>query len=175
MEEIWKPVVGYEGLYEVSNLGQVRSIKNGRERNMIPLRIGKYLGVKLSKNSITKGFYIHRLVLLNFVGEPNNKFYQCDHIDRNKLNNNLSNLRWVDRSTNLLNRNTYGNTDLKGVCFCKQQYAVKNGNIKCIYFYKSQIKFNGKNINLGHYQTKEEAHEAYKTAFKKLYGYEWMG
>jgi hypothetical protein len=175
MEEIWKPVVGYEGLYEVSNFGRVRSIKNGRERNLIPIKCGKYLGVRLYKNNVIKAFYIHRLVLLNFIGEAKSVFYQCDHIDRNKFNNKLDNLRWVDASTNLLNRNTYGNTDLKGVCFCKKQYTLKDGTVKYLFFYKSQIKFNDKNINLGHYKTKEEAYEEYKKAHLKYRGYEWMG
>ncbi len=92
--EIYKDVKGYEGLYQVSNLGNVKSL-HGKGKIM---RLGKmkkgYLLVELSKNAVRKGVLVHRLVALAFIPNPENK-PQINHKDGVKSNNNLSNLEWV--------------------------------------------------------------------------------
>ena len=101
--EVWKDVVGYEGLYEVSNRGNVRSIERissqGRKIGGIILKPaynnGGYLLVSLCKNGKVKSKYIHRLVLEAFVENPNN-LPEVNHKDENKANNELSNLEWCD-------------------------------------------------------------------------------
>ena len=103
--EIWKDVVGYEGLYMVSNLGRIKSLGNDRTRkdkilNPIKNRNG-YLKVSLCKNGKQKAYYIHRLVAQAFV--QNDSLFNTDinHKDENPLNNNAENLEWCDRSYNI--------------------------------------------------------------------------
>lgn len=106
MIEVWKPVTNYEGLYEISNLGRIRSLHNYKRNgnNILVPRIKRgYFTVGLRKNGIRKWFLLHRLVALAFIPNPNN--YPCvNHKDENKLNNNVENLEWCTVSYN----NTYG-------------------------------------------------------------------
>ena len=105
MEEIWKDIAGYEGLYQVSNLGKVRSLRyknrdETRELYLKPHTRG-YLQVELHKNGDRKMFTVHRLVALAFVdGYEEDK--QVNHIDENKKNNVSTNLEWVTVSQNVL-------------------------------------------------------------------------
>jgi len=107
MEEIWKPVVGYEGLYEVSNFGAVRNV---RRKHNIKLRInsGGYYHVYLNRDGIMKTVSVHRLVAMAFIPNPENK--PCvDHINTNKQDNSVTNLRWVTHKENMNNPNTINN------------------------------------------------------------------
>jgi hypothetical protein len=112
MEEIWKDVLGYEGLYKVSNLGRVlgkekRWISGNGKVDYLPDRILKqynsrgYKIVSLTKNSLTKTISVHRLVALSFLGDGGIK-WSVNHIDGDKTNNHLSNLEWATMSKNLL-------------------------------------------------------------------------
>ena len=120
MEEIWRDVKGYEGLYQVSNLGRVKSLerfiktrknKNGmngyihkQESIRIPTKDYKgYLRLNLCKEGKQKPFKVHRLVAQAFIPNPNN-LPQVNHKDENKENNCITNLEWC---TNEYNHN-YG-------------------------------------------------------------------
>lgn len=108
MEEIFKDIEGYEGLYQVSNLGRVKSLERldsrGHKVNERILRLKKnrygYLQVTLYINGKGKTIEIHRLVAIHFLPNPNN-LPEVNHIDENKENNSLENLEWCDHSYNI--------------------------------------------------------------------------
>lgn len=108
MKEVWKPVVGFEGVAEVSNLGRVRSldrvvksrngvvsgrIKSQRVSNSGYNQVGLYIDGKQYQ------LLVHRLVAKAFIDNPDN-LPEVNHIDENRLNNSESNLEWVTRSGN---------------------------------------------------------------------------
>ena len=104
MNEIWKDIDEFECLYQISNLGNVKSLnynRTGKERNLKPL-IDKdgYLQVNLYKNGKLKTFRIHRLVANAFLENPDDKS-DVNHKDENKINNCLTNLEWMTRKDNL--------------------------------------------------------------------------
>ena len=104
MNEIWKYIDGYEGLYKVSNLGRVKSLnyrRSGKERMLKPGNTGDgYLFVILYKNGKIKYFTIHRLVANAFLENPDHKS-DVNHKDENKTNNRVDNLEWVTRKENI--------------------------------------------------------------------------
>lgn len=105
MIEVWSDVLGYEGLYEVSNFGRVR--RNGKILKPAMMRNG-YLRVDLYKNGIAKHSALHRLVALAFLPNPDNLPY-INHKDEDKTNNSIDNLEWC---TPLYNSN-YGKSRQK--------------------------------------------------------------
>ena len=101
--EIWKDIVGYEGLYKVSNFGRIKSFsRRGTTKKILKPWINRqgYLIVDLCKNSKSKHFPIHRLVATAFIQNPENK-PEPNHEDGNKFNNHVSNLKWVTKSENI--------------------------------------------------------------------------
>ena len=99
-EEIWCPIKGYEGLYEVSDQGRVKSLKFGKERIMKNIRNKDgYLSVGLRKNREQKLYLVHRLVAQTFIPNPDN-LPEVNHKDEDKINNKVSNLEWCDRKYN---------------------------------------------------------------------------
>ena len=130
--EIWKPVKGYEGIYEVSNIGNVRSLDRSvikynaltKRDNILHIKgqimkpsINKYgyYYLSLSKDGNRKSHLVHRLVAEAFIDNPNN-LPQVNHIDENKLNNNVDNLEFITLEDNVkysLNQEIY-KLDLDG-------------------------------------------------------------
>lgn len=119
--EIWKPVVGYEGYYEVSSEGRVKAVtrnitdKSGKnkcikEKVLSPNnhRNG-YLTIQLSRNNQTKRFYIHRIVAQAFL--PQEGMPCVNHIDHDRSNNNIENLEWVTQRANIKHAITAGRFD----------------------------------------------------------------
>ncbi len=114
MAEVWKDIEGYEGLYQVSNLGRVKSLqrllnttrysnRTCKERVLKPLKSkqSKYYSVSLYKSSKQKVVHIHRLVAISFVPNPK-KSKEVNHIDGDISNNKVENLEWCTRSENQL-------------------------------------------------------------------------
>lgn len=112
MEEIWRPVKDYEGYYEVSNMGNVRSIDRVVERGkgftrrkskiLTTRKIGGYICVGLTKKGIQKQKRVHRLIAQAFIPNPENK--PCiDHINTIKTDNRIENLKWVTYKENAQN------------------------------------------------------------------------
>ena len=104
MEEIWKDIKEYEGYYQVSNWGRIKSlprnstVKYARNLKLRANRHG-YLYVVLCKNGKVKTYYVHRLVAEAFI--PNTDNLPCvNHKDENPLNNNVDNLEWCSYSYN---------------------------------------------------------------------------
>jgi hypothetical protein len=143
MEEIWRDIEGYEGLYEVSNLGRVRSLGCiiKLRHNCTMMREGKvlkldnrngYLYAGLSKKGVLKGVGVHRLVAKAFIPNPNN-LPQVNHIDANRANNHINNLEWVTCSDNhkhafkLGNRNSKGSKNAGSKLTEEQAISIKYG------------------------------------------------
>lgn len=103
MKEEYKDIEGYEGLYQVSNLGNVKSLDNDKERKDKILKPAKlkngYLQVTLCKEGKRKIYKIHRLVAQTFIENPNN-LPQINHKDEDKTNNHITNLEFCDRKYN---------------------------------------------------------------------------
>lgn len=104
MEEIWRSIVGYEGIYEISNLGRIKRILNGSGAMpghiLRPYKTNNgYFVVALHNNTIRKKFLVHRLVAEAFIGPcpPN---YETNHRDGNRQNNRTENLEWLSKSDN---------------------------------------------------------------------------
>lgn len=111
MQEIWKDIKNYEGLYQISNLGRVKSLKTWirqynnyveKERLLKPCvnSVGYYI-VVLYKDKHKKTFSLHRLIAQAFIPNPNN-YPQINHIDGNKKNFNINNLEWCTQSYNMI-------------------------------------------------------------------------
>jgi hypothetical protein len=102
MQEQWRDIKGYEGLYQVSNLGRVKSMKRTTTKGGILKHdiVTGYLRVSLCKNNIRKNYLIHRLVAENFIGYRDSPM-QINHKDFNRQNNRPENLEWVTRKENI--------------------------------------------------------------------------
>ena len=120
--EIWKDINGYEGYYQISNKGNVRSVDrfdgvHDRTGTVIKpnLKSNGYLQVGLRKHSQRKYIGVHRLVAIHFIDNPENK-PQVNHIDGNKQNNTVENLEWVTAKENQQHATRIGLRDnmLKG-------------------------------------------------------------
>ena len=105
MKEIWKDIIGYEGLYQVSNLGRIKSLpRNGtvKEQKILKqtLDTNGYLTIGLHKNNKAKKINIHRIVAETFVANINN-YNIINHKDGNKQNNRVDNLEWCTQKHNI--------------------------------------------------------------------------
>lgn len=118
MEEVWKDIVGYEGLYRVSNLGNVYSCYMNKTLS-IATRSDKYKFVVLRKNGKDKYMTIHRLVAEAFIPNPDN-LPMVNHKDENPSNNCVDNLEWCTAQYNA----TYNDAHIKrGESLCNKVYA----------------------------------------------------
>lgn len=102
MQEIWKDIKGYEGIYQISNHGRIKSFKQNSEGYILKNtnKYGWYFTVNLVKGKARETKRIHRLVAEYFIPNPTGK-PQVNHIDGNKQNNHVSNLEWVTSKENM--------------------------------------------------------------------------
>ena len=165
-EEIWEDVKGYEGYYQVSDLGNVKSLdrvdslgrkKNGRIRKLNPNSRG-YLTVNLSLEGKGNTKSVHQLVAEAFLNhESCGHKLVVDHIDNDKLNNNLSNLQVVTNRENV-SKDTIGKTSIyTGVSFRSNRNK-----------YVAQCYHNKKQKHLGCFTTELEASAAYNDFLKTI-------
>jgi hypothetical protein len=167
--EIWKDVPNYEGYYQVSDLGRVKSLsrlarnKRGcwfsKERMLNPT-IGTtgYFYVKLNKETKRKNIKVHQLVAMSFLGHKldGTQKVVVDHINNIKIDNNLSNLQIITGRLNISKDRKKINKCLTGV--------EKINNER----FRAKIVYNGKSIHLGIFKTEKEASEYYQNAVKSI-------
>ena len=158
MEEFRK-IEGYDN-YEVSNLGNVKSLKSNIL--LTPINRGGYKRVSLSKDGKKFKFDVHRLVAKGFIPNPENKPF-VDHIDNDRSNNDVNNLRWVSISQNSMNSKLRcdSTTDSKGISKSKKHKGLK---------YEVYINKDGTRYRLGFFDTLEEAKLARINKAKELFG-----
>lgn len=122
MKEIWKDIPNYERLYQVSNLGRIKSLYYSKEKILTP-KIDKdgYLLINLYKNHKSRTFKIHRIVAQVFLSNPNN-YTEVNHKDENKKNNKVDNLEFC---THIYNQNYGSKNDW---CSKKVNQYDLNGN-----------------------------------------------
>lgn len=99
MEEIWKEIKGYEGLYMVSNLGKITNVKTGKLKSVHLDKHTGYYKVHLCRNGKSKNCFLHRIIAENFIPNAFNKT-EVDHINTIRTDNRISNLRWCTRKEN---------------------------------------------------------------------------
>lgn len=161
IEEIWKDIEGYEGLYQVSNLGRVKSLERvvdnpkGGVRTLREKILKQhydnngYLTVTLYNNCKKKGFKVHRLVAEAFIPNPLNK-PQVDHINTIRDCNNINNLRWVTGKENV--NNTTSKENYRN--YINNKKENDNNKIICITtgrIYKNKYQaVEEENLNYGH-------------------------
>lgn len=170
--EIWKDLVNYEDLYQVSNFGSVKakprewfSGKNGclkRSHNGFLMKLKNckdgYISVTLCKDGNVKTHLVHRLVAYSFLNlDPKDKELVVDHIDHNRANNALDNLRLISQRQNTTKSHITSSSKYVGVHF--HNYSNK---------WQSQIAYNKKRIHLGIFETEEQASRAYQLALKQI-------
>jgi hypothetical protein len=158
MEEIWKDVPDYEGLYQVSNLGRVKSFKWGKEKILKgSLNNGGYITFGLHSEKF-RTYFAHQLVAMAFLGhKPNGYNLVVDHINDDKLDNRVENLQLVTNRFNVYKTQGDYSSQYKGVYWDKQCNK-----------WISNIKINKKKHYLGLFENEYDAHLAYQNALQNL-------
>lgn len=167
MEE-WKSIPGYEGLYEISSYGRVKSLeisyvrKDGRmyhkpEIILKPNYVSGYLRVGMYKNKTFKYYLIHRLVAQAFLPNPDN-LPEVNHLDEDKSNNRVENLEWCDRSYNM----NYGTLQQRRI-----QTNINNGKYTGNSKTKEYRKEYSKKYKKEHIEHTREYHREYMREYRK--------
>jgi frataxin-like iron-binding protein CyaY len=165
-QEIWKDIPNYEGLYQVSNFGNVKSLERYvkgkvenrlQKENILSKRLvgnlgNQYYAVTLCNNKDRKQIKVSVLVAMSFLNHTPNGYvgFTVDHIDNNPLNNNVDNLQVITKRENS-SKDRKGISKYTGVTFNKKSNK-----------WRSQIWINGKNKTLGSFDDELEAHRAYQ-------------
>lgn len=163
--EIWKEVEGFEAFYHISNLGRIKKLKrdvyskNGRflrrdpeklNKNHINKKRGNYYLTDLAVKGKRKSFWLHRLIAIHFIPNPQKKKY-VNHIDGNPQNNAIENLEWVTNMENICHAHKRKKSTSNYIGVGWDKYAGK---------WKSQIYHKGKSVHIGSFVSEEEAYEA---------------
>lgn len=177
-EEIWRPIIGYEELYEVSNFGRVRSLdkrvrmisRSGNESFRIvkgkvltpQVRKDGYVMIVLYRDTKPEGKLIHHLVYEAFV-DLYIKGLVVDHIDKDRANNRLDNIQQITQRKNVIRS---VNKDRKTSKYTGVRKRFNQGYDRPIY--QANISINGTPTYLGSFATEEAAHNAYLKELKRI-------
>jgi hypothetical protein len=167
MEEVFKDIPGYEGLYQVSNLGRVKSLPKelcnhlgchiSKEKILTPRPINGYFLVALCNNNKRKDIYIHQLVAMSFLNHKPCKYkLVVDHINNNPSDNRVENLQVVTHRYNTYKTQGKYVSKYKGVCWDKQRNK-----------WMSKIYINGKHLFLGRFNCELKAALVYQNKLKE--------
>lgn len=173
MEEIWKDIIGYEGLYQVSNMGRVKALTktfySGKKysikktynekilRQCVRNKEKGYLVVSLSKCSKSKLYFVHRLVATAFLLKDKNK-NQINHKDYNKQNNLLNNIEWCDAFENQKHAAIKPNRRWT----TKKMFGVDNHKSRAVSVFSTD------GLLVGNYQSQSEAAKCTNSDNKKI-------
>jgi hypothetical protein len=160
IKEIWKDIPGYEGIYQVSNIGNVKSLKFGKEKILKLGMDGKsprqYYKVILMKDKKKESVKIHKLMAMAFLNHiPCGYKIVVDHINNDRLDNRIENLQLISSRENSSKDKKLGSSKHTGVHFHKNKNK-----------FNANIRINGKKIYLGSFDCEIEASEAYQNALK---------
>jgi NUMOD4 motif/HNH endonuclease len=161
--EIWKDIPNYEGLYQCSNFGRIKSLPKimGYGYSKLKLKIPTlnnkgYYYCNLWKNNTSKTFLLHQIVAITFLEHVASKMkVVVDHIDNDKTNNRVSNLQLITQRQNVSKDRTNKHSIYTGVRFIYNKWSA-------------QIKINNKTQYLGYFNTETEAHQAYQNKIKSI-------
>ncbi len=159
-KEIFKDIPEYEGIYQISNLGNLKSFKNGKEKLLYPsINSSGYKHFKLRKNNKIKITRIHQLVALVFLKHKtdNSKKLVINHKNFIRTDNRLDNLEIVTFRENTNKKHLKSSSKYTGVSYCKREKK-----------YRAYISINKKYKSLGYYENEYDAHLVYENAFKKF-------
>jgi hypothetical protein len=155
----WKDVVGYAGHYLVSDAGQVMSFKRSRSGRLVAQCVKScgYSSVKLHQDKVQQNLSVSRLVAQAFIPNPEG-LPEVDHINRDRRDNSVANLRWVNHSQNMQNRCCAAATGLRGVVWHpSNRYICKIGK-------------DGRTHHIGYFKDAQEAARAYDVKAREMYG-----
>jgi hypothetical protein len=156
--EQWKPIPGYEGLYEISDLGNVKNVRTGRI--LKPTNNKGYLLAGLSKNSEKKAFRVHQLVAMAFLEHvPCGHKITVDHINEIKTDNRLENLQIICARENITRSINKTKTSSKYIGVFWRSQRKK---------WATNIEINGKKKHIGLFHSEHEAAEAYQKELEEI-------
>lgn len=157
--EIWKDIIGYEGLYKVSSLGRVKSLKRNKEKILNPSWSDKtYFVVSLCKDKKQKTLKVHQLVAMTFLNHtPCGYKLVVDHMNDNPLDNRVENLQVITHRENLSKDKKNKTSKYAGVGW----HNASNS-------WRSRIYIDKKNVLLGNFDNEYEAHLAYQNKLKEI-------
>lgn len=171
-QEIWKDIPGFEGIYQISNLGNVRRMERMvqgplsmiklSQRKVKPCKSSGYYQVMLCNNT-RENYHIHKLLAFTFLNlDIKDKTKVVNHIDGSRDNNKLSNLEIISQRENT--SHYFTKLENKASKYLGVSYEK---NSKSIPKWKASLWYNKRLINLGRYHSEEEAHQAYQNALKE--------
>lgn len=159
MQEIWKDIPGYEGMYQISNLGRAKSLKWNKVRIMKQSLSRGYLSFGVSKYNKRKTMFTHRAVAYAFLNhKPSGTKLVVNHINLNKTDNRLENLEIVTTRENSNRKHLDSISQYTGVTW---HYRLEK--------WKATIFINGKNKHLGYFDNEIDASNAYQSKLNNLF------